>query len=198
MMKDIRIILEGDRVKLLPASHEHTDDLLKVSCNKELWRYSPSCIHTYEDMTATMDTWMKLKQQGLRYPFVIIDKLSNEIVGSTSYLDISILYSKLEIGGTWLEPRVQRTRINTECKYLLMKHGFEELNLNRIQFKTDKRNEKSNLAITRIGARFEGTLRQDMILHDGHSRDTNVYSVLKSEWEEVRAKLLEYLNKEYI
>ncbi|MGG3280120.1 GNAT family N-acetyltransferase [Paenibacillus solani] len=197
-MKDIYLILEGERVKLIPASHEHIEDLFKVSLNKELWRYSPSSINTFEDMTTTMDTWMRLKQQGLRYPFLIIDKLSNEIVGSTSYLDISVPFKKLEIGGTWLDPKVWRTKINTECKYLLLKYGFEDLNYNRIQLKTDKRNEKSNQAIIRIGARFEGTLREDMILHDGHSRDTNVYSVLRSEWKEIKVKLLEYLNKEYI
>jgi N-acetyltransferase len=195
MLKNHEIILEGERVKLLPASYEHTEGLFQVSCNKDLWKYSPSKINTIEDMSTTMDSWMKLKQQGLRYPFVIFDKIANEIVGSTSYLDISIQNRKLEIGGTWLDHKVWRTRVNTECKYLLLKYGFEELDLIRIQLKTDLRNERSNLAIQRIGARFEGTLRQEIILHDGHLRDTNVYSILSSEWKEVNDKLLGYLEQ---
>lgn len=194
-MKDSEIILEGEQVKLLPASHEHIEGLYKVSCYDELWKYSPSKMTTYEDLTTTMDTWMRLKQQGVRYPFVIIDKIANEIVGSTSYLDIAVPHRKLEIGGTWLDPKVWRTRVNTECKFLLLKYGFEDLNLIRIQLKTDKRNERSNHAIQRIGARFEGTLRQDMILHDGHFRDTNVYSILNSEWNTVKDKLHGFLEK---
>jgi RimJ/RimL family protein N-acetyltransferase len=194
MLTDREIILEGERVQLIPASLEHTEELFKVSCHEVLWEYSPSSITTYEEMEATIKTWMKLKQQGLRYPFVIMDKISNEIVGSTSYLEISASHRKLEIGGTWLDPRVWRTRVNTECKYLLLKYGFEDLNLLRIQLKTDKRNERSNRAIQRNGARFEGTLRHDMILHDGTLRDSNLYSILNTEWKEVKERLLGYLN----
>ncbi|MDF2653327.1 MAG: acetyltransferase, family [Paenibacillus sp.] len=119
---------------------------------------------------------MRAKEQGLRFPFVIFDKSTSEIVGSTSYLDISLLNRKLEIGGTWLDPKVWRTGVNTECKYLLLKYGFEELNLIRVQFRTDTRNERSNLAIQRIGAQFEGTLRQEMIVREGYIRDSNVYT----------------------
>jgi RimJ/RimL family protein N-acetyltransferase len=140
-----------------------------------------------------MNQWMKSKEQGLRYPFVIFDKSANEIVGSTSYLDISPQNRKLEIGGTWLDLKVWRTRVNTECKYLLLKYGFEELNLVRVQLRTDTRNEISNHAIQRIGAQFEGTLRQEMILHDGYIRDSNVYSILDKEWETVKNKLQGYL-----
>ncbi|PWV94455.1 RimJ/RimL family protein N-acetyltransferase [Paenibacillus cellulosilyticus] len=195
-MRDIE--LEGERIKLIPASYEHVEELFNVSGNHELWRYSPSSISTIEDMHNTMDSWMRLKEQGVRYPFVIMDKATNEIVGSTSYLDISLSNRKLEIGGTWLDPKVQRTRVNTECKYLLLKYGFESLQLLRIQFKTDAKNEKSNLAIQRIGAQYEGTIRQDMILHNGHIRDTNIYSILNSEWNVVRDKLTEYLNIKYM
>jgi RimJ/RimL family protein N-acetyltransferase len=142
----------------------------------------------------TLNQWMNSKEQGLRYPFVIFDKSTNEIIGSTSYLDISLQNRKLEIGGTWLDPRVWRTSVNTECKYLLLKYSFEELNLIRVQFRTDARNERSNRAIQRIGAKFEGTLRQEMIVQDGYIRDSNVYSILDKEWEGVKAKLLGFLS----
>jgi RimJ/RimL family protein N-acetyltransferase len=187
------ITLEGNRVWLLPASHEHLDGLFKASNHSEIWTYSPSTLSKLEDLVATMNQWMKSKEQGLRYPFVIFDKSTNEIVGSTSYLDISPQNRKLEIGGTWLDPKVWRTKVNTECKYLLLKYGFEEMNLVRVQLRTDTRNERSNHAIQRIGAQLEGTLRQEMILHDGYIRDSNVYSILDKEWETVSDKLLGYL-----
>jgi RimJ/RimL family protein N-acetyltransferase len=190
------IQLEGERVSLLPALYEHLDGLLKASNHSEIWTYSPSTISKPEDLVITMNQWMKLKEQGLRYPFVIFDKNANEIVGSTSYLDISPQNRKLEIGGTWLDPKVWRTKVNTECKYLLLKYAFEEMSLVRVQFRTDARNERSNYAIQRIGATLEGTLRQEMILYDGYIRDSNVYSILDREWEGVRDKLLGYLSNE--
>lgn len=95
-----------------------------------------------------------------------------------------------------MDPKVWGTRVNTECKYLLLKYGFEELNLVRVQFRTDTRNERSNHAIQRIGAQLEGTLHQEMILHNGYIRDSNVYSILDKEWETVRDKLLGYLRNE--
>lgn len=189
------ITLEGIRVKLLPASHEHLDGLFKASNHSEIWTYSPSTISNPEDLVTRMNQWMKSKEQGLRYPFVIFDKSTNEIVGSTSYIDISPQNRKLEIGGTWLDPKVWRTKVNTECKYLLLKYGFEELSLVRVQLRTDTRNERSNRAIQRIGAQFEGTLRQEMIMHDGYNRDSNVYSILDKEWEGTKARLLGYLRK---
>ncbi|WP_262685451.1 GNAT family N-acetyltransferase [Paenibacillus baimaensis] len=197
LLKD-EITLEGTRVRLLPASPEHLDGLFKASNHSEIWMYSPSTISKHEDLVSTMNQWMKSKEQGLRYPFVIIDKSTNEIVGSTGYIDFSPQNRECEIGGTWLDPRVWRTKVNTECKYLLLKYGFEELNLVRVQFRTDVRNERSNRAIQRIGAKFEGVLRQEMILHDGYVRDSNVYSILDKEWEDVKARLLGYLRKEDI
>ncbi|MUT65653.1 GNAT family N-acetyltransferase [Paenibacillus sp. NEAU-GSW1] len=191
------ITLEGERVKLVPAAHEHLEGLFNASNHSDIWTFSPSIISKPEDLVTTMNQWMKLKEQGLRYPFVIFDKSTNEIVGSTSYLDISLLNKKLEIGGTWLAPKVWRTRINTECKFLLLEYGFENLKIVRVQFRTDTRNERSNKAIQRIGAQFEGTLRQELIMHDGYLRNSNVYSILEKEWADIKTKLLYYLNKEH-
>lgn len=192
MLKD-NLTLEGERVKLLPAALEHLDGLFKASYHSEIWTYSPTMINSQEELLATMNQWMILKEQGVRFPFVIVDKDTNEIVGSTSYLEISLPNRKLEIGGTWLDPKVWRTRINTECKFLLLRHGFEELNLVRVQFRTDSRNERSNRAILRIGAQFEGILRQEMIMRDGYLRSSSMYSILDKEWEVVKTKLVGYL-----
>jgi len=187
------IILEGARVRLEPAGPQHLEGLFRASCHDEIWTYSPSCIRTIEDMENTMNGWKRQKELGTRHPFVIIDKETGEIAGSTSYMKIELRHRKLEIGGTWLHPKAWRTRVNTECKFLLLRHAFEELKVMRVHFRTDARNERSNRALRRIGAKFEGTLRKDMILHDGRLRDTNVYSILDDEWPEVKAKLLGYL-----
>lgn len=184
------ITLEGRWVTLVPAKYEHLDGLFKASNHQEVWTYMPSLISKPEDLLIIMKRWMKLKEQGLRYPFIIIDNFTDEIIGSTSYLEMSRTNRKLEIGGTWLHPKVWGTKVNTECKYLLLKYGFEELNLVRVQLRTDARNERSNHAILKIGAKLEGTLRQDMILHDGYLRDSNVYSILDKEWEEVKDRLI--------
>lgn len=187
------IVLEGTRVRLEPAGFEHLEGLFHASNHSEIWTYSPTGINKIEDLEAVMKEWMRLKEAGLRYPFVIVDKDAGEIAGSTSYMDISPKHRKLEIGATWLHPKVWRTRVNTECKYLLLQYAFEELKLMRVYFRTDVRNERSNRAIQRLGAKFEGTLRKDMILHDGRYRDTNVYSILDEEWGEVKEKLLGFL-----
>jgi N-acetyltransferase len=182
------IQLEGKRIRLIPWALEHLDGLFEASNHSEIWKYRPSKVSKLEDLENMMKKSMKLREQGLEYPFVIFDKDKNEIVGNTCYLNISERDRKLEIGGTWLHPKVWRTRVNTECKYLLLKYGFEEMNLVRVQLRTDARNERSNRAIQRIGAQLEGALRQERYI-----RDSNVYSILDKEWETVRDKLLGYL-----
>ncbi|XEC96662.1 GNAT family N-acetyltransferase [Paenibacillus tarimensis] len=195
-MLEGNVELEGKRVRLIPMSLDHLEGLFEASKHSEIWTYSPGNVNQPEDMLNTINHALESKEQGLRYPFVILDKDTNKIVGSTSYIEISPQHRKLEIGGTWLDPKVWRTRVNTECKYLVLRYGFEELELVRIQLRTDSRNERSNRGIQRIGARFEGTLRQELINHDGYVRDSNVYSILDKEWEGVKVRLLDYLSQE--
>ncbi|WP_100407678.1 GNAT family N-acetyltransferase [Bacillus solitudinis] len=189
------IVLDGKKVRLVPMTYEHSEELFKASNHSEIWRYSQGNINKPEDMLNTIHDLLELKKQGLWYPFVILDKNTNKIVGSTSYLEISPQHRKLEIGGTWLDPKVWRTRVNTECKYLLLRYGFERLELVRIQLRTDSRNERSNQAIQRIGAKFEGTLRQELINHDGYIRDSNLYSILDRDWEAVKRNFLSFLSR---
>lgn len=120
---------------------------------------------------------------------MIYDKQLDQIVGSTSFLSISIPNRNLEIGYTWFTPTVWRTRVNTECKYLLLKHCFETLKTIRVQLKTDRRNVRSQRAIERIGAIKEGTLRNQMIMPDGYLRDSVLYSIIDQEWASVKRKL---------
>ena len=126
-----------------------------------------------------------------RRPFVIIEKETGSPVGSTRYLDIQRKHRTLEIGSTWLAKRVWRSRVNTECKYLLLRHAFEELKVMRVQLKTDRRNTRSRAAIERIGGRFEGILRHHMLVRGDVVRDSAYYGFIDSEWPEVKASYSE-------
>jgi RimJ/RimL family protein N-acetyltransferase len=129
-------------------------------------------------------------------PFVIIERATGAPVGSTRYLDIQRKHRTLEIGSTWLARRVWRSRVNTECKYLLLRHAFEELKVMRVQLKTDRRNARSRAAIERIGARFEGILRHHMLVRGDVVRDSACYGIIDTEWPEVKARLEELLARD--
>jgi len=189
------IYLQGDRVELNPLQEIHADELTASGMYPEIWTYLPNTIQKAEDMSRLINNALSMKERGLEYPFVVYDKVLSKLVGSTRYLNMSLENRTLEIGWTWYTPGVWRTRVNTECKYLLLKHCFEQLELVRVQFKADVRNERSNKAIERIGAIREGTLRQDRILHDGYIRSSYIYSILDSEWPTVKLKLETYLRE---
>jgi RimJ/RimL family protein N-acetyltransferase len=141
-----------------------------------------------------MENWVRdmlqRAESGNDLPFAVIHLATGKAVGATRYLEIRPQHRGLEIGGTWYGLEYQRTGVNTECKYLLLKHAFETLGCVRVQFKSDSRNEKSIAAIKRIGAKPEGILRNHMILPDGTLRHSAYFSILDSEWSEVK-KLLE-------
>ena len=185
------ITLRGEFVRLEPLSEIYVPDLTFVSNDKSIWRYM-----LYGDITDEAGMWrfvkdlLKRAEQGTDLPFVVIHQGSNQPVGCTRYLNISRENKKLEIGGTWYGLEYQRTKVNTECKYLLLKHAFEDLGCIRVQLKTDMRNVRSQKAIERIGAVKEGILRNHMILPDGNVRDSVFYSIIPSEWPDVK-KLLE-------
>ncbi|ALC92760.1 hypothetical protein AM500_10990 [Bacillus sp. FJAT-18017] len=156
---------------------------------EEIWQFMATRIRSREEMDRSVAEAIAEKEKGTQIPFTIIRKRDAAIIGSTRYLDISLRNESLEIGWTWLNPSAWRTSINTECKYLLLKHAFEELGMNRIILKTDGRNNRSQKAIERIGAVREGVLRMDRKLADGYIRDTVMYSILASEWQDVKLKL---------
>jgi RimJ/RimL family protein N-acetyltransferase len=147
-----------------------------------------------EDTQAWIQEAMAIAASGTQIPFAIIHRAGGRAIGSTRYLDIRREHRGLEIGWTWVGTAHQRTSVNTECKYLLLRHAFEELGAVRVQLKTDLRNERSQRAIERIGAVREGVLRKHMALWDGFIRDTVYYSILDSEWPDVRRRLEELLH----
>ncbi len=144
---------------------------------------------TVEKMLALIASSLQNAARGTELPFVIIDRTTGRPCGSTRYLEIQPVNRSLEIGWTWYSRRVQRTSINTECKLMLMRHAFETLGCVRVQLRTDARNARSQAAIRRLGAQYEGTFRRSRILWDGYIRDSVFFSVISDEWPGVKAGL---------
>ncbi|PFV93173.1 GNAT family N-acetyltransferase [Priestia megaterium] len=192
------VTLLGERVKLIPLEELHTEGLHEAAKEPEIWSHLPSKIQSIEDIKQLVKNALKSKESGQELPFVVLDLETNLIVGSTRFLDISVPNKSLEIGWTWYNPSVWRTRVNTECKYLLLKHCFDELNFNRVQLKTDVRNQRSRTAILRLGAVQEGILRKHMILPDGFARDSVVFSIIKEEWSSIKERLEDFLTSHQV
>lgn len=184
------IVLQGQHVRLEPLTAAHVSDLLAAGADAEIWQYMPVAPPaSTADMQTIIDAAQREITAGTQIAFATIDMRTGRAVGSTRYLDIRKHDRGLEIGWTWLAKSAWRTPINTECKYLLLRHAFDDLGALRVQLKTDDRNQRSKTAILRIGARFEGVLRCDRVLWDGFVRDSAFFSVVHHEWPAVRAEL---------
>ncbi|GCF09435.1 GNAT family N-acetyltransferase [Dictyobacter arantiisoli] len=183
--------LTGQLVRLEPLQPGHAEELYATGRELETWKYIPTnpCL-SLETMQQWIADTLQLQQKGEILPFAIIDLASGRVVGSTRYLAIMPSFYNLEIGWTWLDPSVRRSGINTECKYLLLQHAFEDWHAIRVQLKTDSRNLRSQAAIARIGGVKEGVLRNHMIMPDGYRRHSVYFSILDSEWEQVKANLI--------
>ncbi len=191
---DIRpITLEGKRVRLEPLSLDHLDGLHAAGADEELWRYTLTVIRTRSDMERYIESALQAQKRGDALPFAIIEKLTGRAVGSTRFGNIDVENRRLEIGWTWIARQWQRTAVNTECKYLLLNHAFETLGCIRVEFKTDAINGPSRKALLRIGATEEGTFRNHMITSSGRIRHSVYYSIIASEWPDVKKKLEEKL-----
>lgn len=196
MMEVRPVILTGNVVRLEPLSESHVTELTISGQDESIWRYMRySTIRTEQQMRSWVLDLLTLQSQGTDLPFAVIHLKSQRAIGATRYLNIQPQDRGLEIGGTWYAVEFQQTAVNTECKYLLLKHAFEKLSCIRVQFKTDLRNERSQRALERIGAVKEGILRSHMITPDGYIRDSVFYSILVSEWPLVKARLEEKLRR---
>ena len=185
--------LEGKRVTLLPLHESHIPGLIAAANDPAIWSYmNPLAQPT--DVQKFVQQALEEQQAGQGIPFSVYDRVSDTIVGSTRLFDISAAHRHLEIGHTWYNPTVWRSRVNTECKYLLLHYCFETLGLLRVQLKTDGRNERSQAAIARLGAQKEGVLRKHRVLHDGYVRDTVMFSILDQEWPQVKQRLEGFLS----
>ncbi len=186
--------LSGQRVRLIPLRAEHAPALFEAGRAPKIWAYLPFAMRSGQDMEAFVQAALHEQAAGTSLPFAIEDRDSGRLVGSTRLLDFVAAHRQAEIGATWLRPELWRTRANSECKYLLLRHCFERLDLLRLQLKTDARNARSQAAIERLGAVREGVLRAHRVLPDGFVRDSVLYSILAREWPAVKSSLEERLS----
>ncbi|MFB9761369.1 GNAT family N-acetyltransferase [Ectobacillus funiculus] len=181
--------LIGDLVRIVPMERYHVQNLYESGKERDIWTHLPRGMNTLADMQAFVEEALERKRLGEEFPFVILLRENNKVLGTTRFLGISWPNKSVEIGWTWLNPSVWGTNINTECKYLLLEYCFETLEIIRVQFKTDERNLRSQKAIERIGGVKEGILRNHMIRQDGSYRNSVFYSIIEQDWVITKQKL---------
>ncbi|OLP59859.1 amino acid acetyltransferase [Xaviernesmea oryzae] len=189
------VALSGKTVTLVPLSPDHHDGLVSAVRDGALWRLWYTAVPKPEDVAAHIERCLKRQTAGTMLPFTVIDHISGDVVGMTTYLNIDLDTPRLEIGATWYAKRVQRTALNTEAKLLLLSHAFDQLGCLAVELRTHVMNHQSRRAIERLGARLDGILRQHMRMADGTLRDTCVYSILDREWPTVRTHLAHKLQQ---
>jgi RimJ/RimL family protein N-acetyltransferase len=188
-MKIEAVVLEGPRVRLEPMRRDHLDALTEAGRYEDLWTFTRAKATTRETMSEYIEAALAEAAAGTALPFVTIDTPSATIVGSTRFGNIDPGNRRVEIGWTWVSPLFQRTYVNSEAKYLMLRHAFDVWDCVRVELKTDVLNEKSRAAMLRLGAVEEGVLRRHMLTYSGRFRDTIYYSILDHEWPAVRARL---------
>ena len=187
------VTLEGRVVRLEPLAPSHAPALLEAAQSPEIWRWTIADPRTPALMEEYVADALAQRAAGTAMPFVVRHLADDRVIGSTRYHSASPADRGVEIGWTWYHPHYWRTAVNTECKYLLLRHAFERMGCIRVELKTDARNSRSRAAIARLGAREEGTLRSKVIMRDGHRRDSVYFSILDAEWPAVRHRLEEAL-----
>jgi N-acetyltransferase len=183
------VTLTGGSIRLEPLRTEHVGALEAAARDGELWNLRVTSVPAPGETAAYVAAALKGQDDGHMLPFVVVDKASGGVIGSTRYHDIVPAVERLEIGYTWYGSSWQRTHVNTTCKLLLMQHAFETLGAQLVGWRTDNYNFASQRAIERLGARRDGVLRHHALRRDGTVRDTVMYSLAAGEWPEVKAHL---------
>jgi RimJ/RimL family protein N-acetyltransferase len=188
---DLPLTLEGSFVRLEPIRREHADLFWDVAQNdlEDIFRWIPYSMKTREDFQRLIDKAFTEQERGESIVFATVERASGRVIGSTRFMNIDRTNRRVEIGSTWIAPAWQRTAINTEAKYLMLRHAFEIWGCVRVELKTDALNQKSRTAILRIGAKEEGTLRRHVVTWTGRIRDSIYFSILDDEWPAVKANL---------
>ncbi|WP_346319814.1 GNAT family protein [Chitinophaga sp. YIM B06452] len=182
-------VLENKRVLLRPLQPSDADALLEVALEPSLWEVGLTCIRNREELERYMQIAFSERDQGLSIPYVIIDKTSGKVAGSTRYCGIALQHKRTEIGYTWIHPGFQRSGLNRAMKFAMLQYAFEVWGMNRVELKTDERNEKSRNAMVGIGCKQEGILRHHMITWTGHLRNSVFFGMLKEEWPEIKERI---------
>lgn len=184
-----QITLTGTTVELQPLLHEHKAALLDAAADGELWNLKVTNVPGPDTVDKYIDTALAGRDAGTVIAFTIVRRDSGQVVGSTRFWKVDRVNRKLEIGHTWLAQSTQKSAVNTESKLLLLTYAFEVLDCVRVQFTTDELNEKSRAAILRLGAVQEGIVRHERIMPDGRKRNSVRFSIIDSEWPQVKAAL---------
>jgi len=182
------IVLENERVRLIPFENERHSELNDIIFQSEIWKYMGMHITNDKDFKSYINNTLKQKHAGICYPFLIIDKRTNKIAGSTRYGNLNRASEKCEIGWTWYGLEFQGIGLNQACKYELLKFGFETIGFRRIQFSADSENIRSQKAIEKLGAKREGIFRNNYIDAAGKSKDDVYYSIIREDWEQIKKK----------
>ena len=182
------IALDGRHASLVPLAPSHEAALADAVRDGELWQLWYTSIPSPQGMAAEIARRLELQRQGSMLPFAVLDASATP-VGMTTYMNIDAVHKRVEIGSTWYAQRVQRTPLNTECKWMLLRHAFETLDCIAVEFRTHRFNAQSRRAIERLGAQLDGILRSHQRAANGTLRDTAVYSITADEWPTVRAHL---------
>jgi RimJ/RimL family protein N-acetyltransferase len=185
------VTLEGSVVRLEPLRREHAQLFWEAAQEglEDIFRWIPYRMKTAEDFNQAVDRAFAEQERGESIAFATLERASRQVIGSTRFMNIDVANRRVEIGSTWIAKAWQRTAVNTEAKYLMLKHAFETWQSIRVELKTDALNERSRDAILRIGAKEEGILRHHLITWTGRVRDSVYFSILEAEWPQVKAQL---------
>jgi len=189
------IVLEGQGVRLEPLTAAHHDALEAAAADGKLWELWFTTVPEPGKMRAYIDTALAGQDARTMLPWAVRDLASGAIVGSTRYHDVILAADRVEIGYTWYAKRVQRSHVNTACKLLLLAHAFDKLGCKVVGLRTDNFNFTSQRAIEALGAKKDGVIRHHWPRRDGTIRDTVMYSIIASEWPDVRRHLETRLKK---
>jgi len=182
------VTLKGRHATLEPLSLSHLDGMTEATKDGELWKLWYTAVPSPEGMKAEIERRLGLQAKGSMLPFAVLDA-DGRCAGMTTFMNIDAVYKRVEIGSTWYAKRVQRSGLNTECKFMLMRHAFEVLDCIAVEYRTGFFNRQSRQAIERLGAKLDGILRSHQRYANGTLRDTCVYSIIASEWPAVRSHL---------
>ena len=189
--------LEQGNIRLEPLSIEHLQGLITATQDGELWNIRVTSAPHPDQVAAYIEHALQQREQQQRQAFAVINTQTGKVLGTSSYHDIVPYIRRLEIGYTWYAASAQRTHVNTTCKFLLLRHAFEDLGAQLVGFRTDNFNYRSQRAIERLGAKKDGVLRHHQPRKDGTVRDTVMYSIRAGEWAEIKAHLQDLLQKAY-
>ncbi|NDK56244.1 GNAT family N-acetyltransferase [Pontibacter fetidus] len=185
--------LQNGHVLLRPLREQDLAALQTIAFDADTWRWTVTKIASQQDLDNWMQAALTDRQKQQRYTFVIVDKATGRLAGSTALGNIAIVDKRLEIGWTWVANDFRGTGLNRQCKFLLLQYVFEVLGFERVELKTDVLNLRSRQAMRKIGATEEGTLRSHTLMHDGRRRDTIYYSILRPEWEHIKNSVFKEL-----